>query len=66
MSQHRYKGAIHDHFMAKHGNKPEIGKLLENTTIINKTSRKILYIAEAVAIELRKPSLNNSEYTKRV
>ena len=59
MMQHRHKGAIHDHFMEKHGDKPTLAELLENTKIINKVSNKrILYIAEAVAIEIRKPKLN--------
>ena len=59
MYQHQYKGAIHDHYTKAHGNRPNVETLLNNTTIINKApSRKILPIAEAVAIEICKPSLN--------
>ena len=59
LGQHRYKGAIHEHFVDKHGDKPKIETLLNQTKIINRsTSKKQLYIAEAVAIEIRKPSLN--------
>ena len=59
MLQHRYKGAINEHYVDKHGDKPTVETLLENTTIINrKSSKNLLYIAEAVAIEIRKPKLN--------
>merc|ERR1711872_640934 len=59
MTQHRYKGAIHDHFQEQHGDRPKVDSLIESTKIINRTqTKKLLYIAEAVAIELRKPKLN--------
>ena len=54
-----YKGAIHEHFVDTHGDRPTVDLLLNNTKIINRTSSKAqLYIAEAVAIEIRKPKLN--------
>ena len=58
MGGHRYKGAIHDHFKNKHDGRPNMEVLLNNMKIINKTLKKILHIAEAVAIEIRKPLLN--------
>ena len=45
--------------MNEHGDKPKIETLLQNTRIINRTTTKNkLYIAEAVAIEIKKPTLN--------
>ena len=59
MQGHRNSGAIHEHYTETHDRKPEVIELVDNTTIINKestTSR--LKIAEAVSIELRRPTLN--------
>ena len=59
MSGHRYKGAIHEHFIKHHGQRPTIDLLLNNTKIINRQPlKKTLVIAEAVAIEIIKPALN--------
>ena len=59
MQGHRNSGAIHEHYTDVHGRKPQVAELTNNTTIIHRepTSTR-LRIAEAVSIELQRPTLN--------
>ena len=59
MQGHRNSGAIHAHFTDTHDRKPLVAELIENTKIINREpTNSRLRIAEAVSIELRRPTLN--------
>ena len=59
MQGHRNNGAIHEHFTEMHDRKPQVAELIQNTTIIHKeTANNRLKIAEAVSIELQRPTLN--------
>ena len=59
MQGHRNSGAIHEHYTEVHDRKPQVTELIDNTSIIHKeqTSSR-LKIAEAVSIELQRPTLN--------
>ena len=59
MQGHRNSGAIHEHYTSEHDRKPKVEELVENTSIINSEStNNRLKIAEAVSIELQRPTLN--------
>ena len=59
MQGHRNSGAIHEHFTDIHDRKPQVTELIQNTTIIHReTANNRLKIAEAVSIELQRPTLN--------
>ena len=59
LGQHRYNGSINDHYTSVHNRLPKIEELIANTKVIHRQSiRSRLFIAEAVSIALRKPSLN--------
>ena len=59
MQGHRNSGAIHDHYTVTDDRKPQVAELLNHTKIINRESiNSRLRIAEAVSIELQRPTLN--------
>ena len=59
LGQHRYNGAINAHFTSKHDRLPKIDELIANTTVTHRENVKSrLFIAEAMFIEVRKPTLN--------
>ena len=59
LAQHRNNGAINAHYTSVHDRLPPVEELLNNTKIIHRESLKPrLFIAEAVSIALRRPTLN--------
>ena len=59
LAQHRNNGAINAHYTSVHDRLPRIDELLNSTKVIHRESLKPrLFIAEAVSIALRRPTLN--------
>ena len=67
LQNHRNQGAIFQHFTEKHDRKPTVNELLTSTDIITREQNfSRLTIAEAVHIQLEKPTLNIQTHSHHV
>ena len=64
---HRNQGSIFQHFTEKHDRRPTVTELLDSTDIITREQNFTrLTIAEAVHIQLQKPTLNVQTHSHHV